>query len=262
MRAALRRVGRLSLEGLGHVGDASHMAAALGREALGWRRLNGRLLAKVTLDQVRFGGTQALWLVASIATIVGAVSIVQSFSVLANLADDLVGSFLVGLIVRELGPLVTAVVLLGRSGTAIATELGSMRLNGEIDALRAHRIDPLAFVVLPRVFGAVLSMLLLTVVFDLMGVLGGFAVSVLLKDLSFALLRGKFLSALTNVDLALTAAKAVLFGGAIAFSACYFGLRVERSPTELPRAVTRSVVASLVVLFVLDGVLAVALYLP
>jgi len=182
--------------------------------------------------------------------------------VLSSLADDPVGSFLVGIIVRELGPLVTAVVVLGRSGTAIATELGSMRLNGEIDALRAHRIDPLAFVVLPRVLGAVLSMLLLTVVFDLMGVLGGFAVSIFLKDLSFALLVGRFLAALTNTDLALTAGKAVLFGGSIAFSACYFGLRVERSPTELPRAVTRSVVASLVALFVIDGVLAVLHYLP
>lgn len=261
MRRLLTRLGRWFLGGLGHVGNLSSMARALLLRIPRLGEVDLRLLLKITLDQTRFSGTQAVPLIAAIATILGAVSIIQSFSILSGLADDLVGAFLVGLIVREMGPLVTAVVLIGRSGTAMATELGSMRLNGEIDALRAHRIDPLAFVVLPRMLGGMLSMLLLCAVFDLMGILGGFAASMPLMDISFTLLRGRVLSALTNQDLVLTAAKAALFGGATAFISCYFGLRVQRSPTELPRAVTSAVVTCLGVLFLADGLLAALVYL-
>ncbi|MEK7746186.1 MAG: ABC transporter permease, partial [Elusimicrobiota bacterium] len=241
--------------------NLSDMAWALLRRLSRLGEIDLRILLNITLDQTRFSGTQAMLLTGTIATILGGVSIIQSFSVLSGLADDLVGVFLVGLIVRELGPLVTAVVLIGRSGTAMAAELGSMRLNGEIDVLLAHRIDPLVFVVLPRMLGGIFAMLILCAVFDLMGILGGFAASMPLMDLSFALLRGRVLSALTNQDLFLTAAKAVLFGGATAFISCYFGLRVQRSPTELPQAVTRAVVTCLGVVFLVDGILAAFVYL-
>ena len=257
----LLRLGRWLRGGLGHVGNISDMAWAMLRSISRLGEVDLRLLLKITLDQTRFSGTQAIFLIAAIATILGGVSIIQSFSVLSGLADDLIGAFLVGLIVREMAPLVTAVVLIGRSGTAMATELGSMRLNGEIDVLLAHRIDPLAFVVLPRMLGAIFAMLILCAVFDFMGILGGFAASMPLMDLSFALLRGRVLSALTNQDLVLTAAKALLFGGSTAFISCYFGLRVQRSPTELPRAVTRAVVTCLGVVFLVDGILAAFVYL-
>ena len=98
------------------------------------------------------------------------------------------------------------------------------------------------------------------VLFDVTGLLGGSVIAVLVKDLSFSLLRGRVAAALTPADFIMTALKALLFGQTIALLSCYFGLRVKRSPTELPQAVTRAVVASLAGVFAVDAALAAAFY--
>lgn len=225
------------------------------------RRLPKRLLGKIALNQFRFTGLQAMPLIAAVAALIGAVTIIQSVQVLTGLRDDLIGTLLVSIIVRELGPLITAVILIGRSGTAMATELGAMRLNGEIEALQAHRIDPVDYVVLPRVHGAVVSMLALIVVFDLMGILGGLGIAVMVQDVSFALLEHRVMESLTNLDVLISVLKAVLFGQAIAVLSCFSGLGVRKSPTELPQAVTKAVVLSLGAVFLIDSLLAAAFYL-
>lgn len=260
MHRTLMIAGRRARRLLAHLGSLSRLQLKLARSSLALGRLNLRLIGKIACNQILFTGLEAAPLVAVIAASIGAVSIIQSANLLTGLADDLIGALLVSVIVRELGPLVAAVILIGRSGTAMATELGSMRLSGEIEALKAYRIDPLDFVILPRVLGMVLSLFALTVLFDLVGVLGGFGISLLIKSISFALLKSRVMSALTNGDLVLSALKALLFGEAIAVLSCYFGLRVQQSPTELPQAVTRAVVASMTCVILLDG-LAAAFYL-
>ena len=254
-------LGRRTRGFLALVGDMASLSWLLLKRAFGAHRHSLTILGKITFNQVRFSGLQAVPLIAIIATLIGAVSIIQSFALLTGLADSYIGSLLVSIIIRELGPLVTAIILIGRSGTAMATEIGSMRLNGEVEALAAYRIDPVTFIVLPRVVGAAIAMFGLIVCFDIMGILGGFLVSLLLADISFPLLMAKVMEALTNVDVALSLAKAFLFGQAIAALCCYFGLEVRQSPTELPQAVTKAVVASLTSVFLLDGLLAAAFYL-
>ncbi len=261
LRALAVDVGRRARRGLAGVGRFSRFVGGTARAAANPARLNPRVLGKVLLNQVRFSGLHAAPLTAGAATMIGAVAIIQSFTFLTGLADDYIGSLLVSVIIRELGPLVTAIILIGRSGTAMATETGSMRLNGEIEALEAYRIDPAAFIVLPRLVGAVLAMLALIVVFDALGIFGGFLVALTRMDLSLALLLGRVLEALTPRDVLLSALKAVGFGSAIALLSCSFGLDVEPSPTELPKAVTKAVVASLASVLVIDGVIAFAFYL-
>jgi len=136
-----------------------------------------------------------------------------------------------------------------------------MRLSGEMEALQAYRIDPLDFVILPRMAATVVSLFVLIVLFDVVGILGGFGIAVLVKDISFPLLRSRVMSALTNTDLAVTAFKALLFGQAVALLSCHYGLGVRHSPTELPQAVTRAVVASMVSVLALDSALTAAFYL-
>lgn len=261
MKRALLVAGRGARDLLSFVGSVARLAAALGLKMLGFPRLNLRVLGKVTLTQVQFSGLEAAPLVAVIAASVGAVSIIQSFNRLTSLAPDMIGLLLATVVVRELGPLVTAVILIGRSGTAMATELGSMRLSGETEALRAFRIDPVDFVILPRVVGMVLSLFSLIVLFDLMGILGGYWIALLIQDVSFSLLRGRVMSALTNADIVVSVLKALVFGSAIAVLSCHFGLRVRKSPTELPQAVTKAVVASMLTVVLLDGLVAAAFYL-
>lgn len=253
-------VGRRARGLLAFVGSLARLNLALAGKLLRLPVLNLRVIGKVAANQVRFSGLEAAPLVALVAALVGGVCIIQAMNLLTGLADELIGNILVVVIVRELGPLVVAVILIGRSGTAMATELGSMRLSGEMEALKAYRIDSLDFVILPRVLAMVLSLFCLVALFDVMGLLGGFAFSALLQDLSFALLRGRVSAALTNADIVVSAVKAVLFGYAIALLSCYYGLRVRKSPTELPQAVTKAVVSSLVSVVAIDSLVAAAFY--
>ena len=259
MKNALISLGRAARGALAFVGGLSRLCAALAGAVLGLPRLNLPLLLKIAVNQIRFSGVQAMPLVALIAGLVGAISIVESFNKLTSAAPDLIGPLLATVIVRDLGPLVTSVILIGRSGTAIATELGSMRLSGELDDLRAFRIDPIAFVVLPRIVGVVFSLFSLIVLFDLMGILGGYGISLLIERVSFALVRDRIMSELNNWDLIFSALKALLFGSAIAALPCYFGLRVRR-PTDLPRAVTKAVVACMVAVVAMDAIMVAAFY--
>ncbi|HBL17717.1 MAG: hypothetical protein A2X36_02965 [Elusimicrobia bacterium GWA2_69_24] len=261
MRGLLGYFGRSARETLSHIGGIVLLGWRTAGAAAHLRAPNLPLVWKVVLLQVRFSGLQAVPLVAGISLVLGAATIFQAFDLLGHLADNYIGGLLFGVVVSELGPLTAAVVLIARSGTAMATELGSMKLNGEIEALQSFCVSPTAFVVFPRVLGAVLALGGLIVVFDLLGLVGGFGVAMLVMDLSFPVVQERVLTAMSNGALAGSVLKAGLFGSAIALICCHYGLSLRRSPTELPKAVTQAVVWALVSVFLLDGLVMVAGYL-
>lgn len=260
-RRALVLIGRRTRAALTHLGRFARLLRAVASAANSLPRLNLRVIGRAASQQVRFTGLHAAPLVAVMAAAIGAVGILEFAQLLTGLADDLIGSLLVTIVVREMGPLIAAIVVIARSGTAMAAELGTMRLGGQLDALQAYRVDPAAFVLLPRVAGTVAALFGLIVLFDTAGLLGGAAIASALRGLSAAMVAAKVEAALTGLDFALSAAKALLFGASIASLSCYHGLLVRRSPTELPQAVTRGVVASLAAVFILDGLLAAAFLL-
>src|SRR5690606_35674705 len=116
----------------------------------------------------------------------GAIVILQSsvnFSLLGG--GTLLGDLMVGIIIRELAPLLTALIVIARSGTAVASEIGNMRVNREIEALEAMGIHPLSYIVFPRLMGGVVSVVCLAVYFVLIAALGGFFVTIPLHSLTF-----------------------------------------------------------------------------
>jgi phospholipid/cholesterol/gamma-HCH transport system permease protein len=256
VRRFLVFVGRRARLALMHVGRFARLLRATAAAALGLRKGNLRMAAKTASAQVRFTGLHAAPLVAVMAAAIGAVGILEFVRLLTGLADELIGSLLVTIVVREMGPLIAAVVVIARSGTAMAAEVGTMRLGGEFDALQAYRVDPASYVLLPRAAGTVAALFALIVLFDAAGLVGGAVIASGLRGLSTAMVAAKVTAALNGADFALSAAKALLFGTAISSLSCYNGLLVRRSPTELPQAVTRGVVASLGAVFVLDAALA------
>ncbi len=260
-RRALVFVGRRAHAQFMHVGRFARLLGAVAAAGAGLRKGNLRMTAKTASSQVLFTGLHAAPLVAVMAAAIGAVGILEFVRLLTGLADDLMGNLLVTIVVREMGPLIAAIVVIARSGTAMAAEIGTMRLGGQFDALQAYRVDPAAFVLLPRVLGTVVALFGLIVLFDAAGLLGGALIASAVRDLSAPMVAAKVRAAMTNGDFALTAAKAVLFGTSIAAFSCYNGLLVRRSPTELPQAVTRGVVASLAAVFVLDAALALSFLL-
>jgi phospholipid/cholesterol/gamma-HCH transport system permease protein len=243
------------------LGDQVHLVWRTLRSSLGLRPGQLAVVGAQTSLQIRFTGLDAGMLVAGTALLLGAVTLIQAFSQLSGLgAENYIGTLMVVIILRELGPLLTAVLVIGRSGTAIAAELGTMQLNGEVDALAVHGVDPYRYLLLPRWAGVLVSVFALVVFFDAAALGGGFLVARLKYGITWGFFMESVRQSLSNLDFMAALLKVFFFAGAITFHACHFGLRVRRSQTEVPQAVTRAVVSALVAVFVLDGLIAAFFY--
>ena len=243
------------------LGDQAHLVFQTLRHALLLRTDQLRVVGTQLRLQIRFTALDALGLVVGLALLLGAVTLIQAFSQLSGLgAENYIGVLMVLIILRELGPLLTAVLVIGRSSTAIAAELGSMQLNGEVDALAAHGVNPYQYLLLPRWLGVMVSLFVLVVCFDAAALGGGFLVARLKYGMAFGIYMDSVRQTLSNADFIATLLKVVLFAGAITFHACHFGLGIRRSQTEIPQAVTKTVVSALVAVFLLDGFIAALFY--
>jgi phospholipid/cholesterol/gamma-HCH transport system permease protein len=200
----------------------------------------------VWLEQMKFTGVDAVPLTCAAGVIVGAIVTIQSMAILPQVgAADSLGKLMTMIVIRELGPLLVAFIVIGRSATAVSVELGTMVFGEELVALRTLGIPLRPYVVFPRIAGVTASTIGLLIYFDLAAVVGGYLVSYLLLHLS----PGFFLNSLAHhiapMDLVATMAKGFLFGAIIASIACYFGLSVKRSPTEIPQVAMRAVVTAI-----------------
>ena len=143
---------------------------------------------------------------------------------------EYVGKFMVMIVVRELGPLLTALLVIARSGTAVASELGSMQVNKEMDALKTMGINPLSFVIFPRLIGGVVSVICLAFYFVLFATLSGATVCWLVKGMPFGVYFTSLAQAAGLSDVLVFFTKN-LFGGLIIFAvSCYQGLQVGTKP--------------------------------
>lgn len=161
---------------------------------------------------------------------------------------------------RELGPLFTAILLSGFAGASIAAELGAMVEGEEIKALRAHALDPIRFLVVPRVIATATMMLGLTVLADLVAVFGGYLCATMRLGLNGAIYIESTRAALTVSDYITGLTKAAVFGVVIALLACYEGLGVRGGAEGVGRATTTTVVKSIVGLIAADVVFAAIFY--
>lgn len=247
--------GLISLSDMANLGLLAVRAAGrLPGPALG-------VVVRVAARQTWFTGIQALPLTGLIAFLIGAVVMIQAVTQLSLLdVVGLAGDLMVIVVLRELGPLITAVIVIGRSGTAMAAELATMRQRGEVDSLDAMGIDPIQYLFLPRLLGAVISLFALMVYFDVLAVAGGFVALAARTQTLFATYMQSVGEAVTARDIALIPAKALLFGTLFALLSCSRGFSVGRSPTEIPRAATGAVVSSLLGIFVADAALAMVVY--
>jgi phospholipid/cholesterol/gamma-HCH transport system permease protein len=258
----LARLGYRSRRVLEELSNFSRFVALAVASITAVPALGLRTAVMVVVRQILFTGVQALPFLTVVSLLVGTILVVQSLSQLAKIgAEELVGQIFVLAVVRELGPLLTAIVVIGRSGTAIAAELATNKVSGEIEALETMGIDIYQYVVIPRVLGMVISLFSLVIFFDAVAVLGVFGVAALKLTVPFHLFLQYVMGALSAADIYISAGKSVLFGLTIAFLCSYHGLIVGRSPTEVPQAVTRAVVQSIGLVFVMSGLVSVAFYL-
>jgi len=222
-------------------------------------RAGRRVATKVLFKQVWFTALQAIPLVIILAAILSFLVISQATRELGRLgATELLGRLMVVVIVRELGPLLTALAVAGRSGTAIAAELATNKVMGELNALRAMGIDPLHYHVLPRLGATILSVFGLIVVFDLVAIFSGLMAATM-AGMTSARYFEIVLASLTFHDVLLTAIKGLIFGVIVGVIPCFRGLSISGRPTEVPIAASQAVVTSIIAIFVCSGLFVVLL---
>lgn len=202
-------------------------------------------------------GVGALPIVALISFLIGMILAFVGNVQLASFGASLYVADLVGIaMVREMGVMMTAIIMSGRTGAAFAAHLGSMNANQEIDALRTFGINPFDYLVLPRVFALVLMMPILTVYSNVIGILGGMLVGAGV-GIPPSLFWAELLTAVDMTQASLGVIKSVFFGVAIAISGCLFGMNSGGSSAAVGQATTKAVVAAITTIIVLDSAFAV-----
>jgi phospholipid/cholesterol/gamma-HCH transport system permease protein len=214
-----------------------------------------RPVLSVYLRQVYFSGLEAVRIIMAMALIIGTVIIAQIASIAGGNSGFLAGKLMTWIIVRELGPLLVAIIVIARSGTAVAAELSQMKIGGELESLSILGIPIGVYLVMPRILGIATALVMLTIYFEVTALLGGFLVASLGWRVPFELYQQGIFSVLTLGGVLASLVKSALFGLVIASVCCRNGLSVGRSVTQIPQATTRAVMQSLLLILLLDGLM-------
>jgi len=205
-------------------------------------------------------GANALPIISLISLLVGLIIAFESAQPLAQFGAQIYIANMIGLLmVRELGPLMTAIMLAGRSGSAFAAEIGTMKVNEELNALQTMGLDPVRFLVIQRIMAGVLLAPLLTVYSMCLGVLGGVLVMLSL-GFPIKLIYNQLISSLDVSDILLGISKGLVFGIIVAFVGCLRGLQTRKGPSAVGESTTRAVVSSILLIIIADAVFSVIIY--
>lgn len=218
-----------------------------------------RLRVTATVAQMEATGLNALPIVGLLCFLVGVVLAYMGALQLEQFGATILTVNLVGVsVLREIGILLAAIIVAGRSGSAFAAQIGTMKVNQEVDALETMGMSAIEVLVLPRVIALIVVMPLLTVWADAAGLLGGAVVALFLLDLSIAQFLTQLKAAVQFWDFGTGLLKAPIFALVIALVGCYDGLRVSGSAESVGRYTTRAVVESIFLVIVLNAAFAVA----
>lgn len=254
MTAVVAAIGQSGARRLTVLGGLARFALRALRAFARLSRTGRVVMLRVLVNQIRFTGLQAVGLVTMLSANLSFLVIAQTVQQLGRLgALEKVGTIMVVAVIRELGPLLTALIVVSRSGTAIAAEMATNRVMGEVTALEAMGIDPYIYLVLPRMLGAIVSVGCLMIVFDAVALASGF-VGAATSGMSLTRYTAIVLATLSAKDVWLTVAKGITYGAAVALFCSYHGLAVKAGPTEIPQAVTRGVVGTIVAIFVMSAI--------
>lgn len=205
-------------------------------------------------------GVNALVVAGMVSFLTGVIMAFQAAVPLRQFGVDIFVVNLVALaLLRELGPIMTAVVFAGRSGSAFAAEIGTMKVNEELNALETMGLDPMRFLVVPRVLAGFIVTPILTIYANLLGIAGGFFV-MMLQGFPFAALWNQLLSAITIHDVLTGLIKSFVFGVLVAGIGCLRGLQTGTGAEAVGVSTTRAVVSGIFLIVVVDAIFAVVFY--
>ena len=241
----------LTLAALNFIGEVT---AGFGRFCIGRAAVNSRDMWRV----FRQCGVDALAIVSLTSLLLGLIlAFVSSLQLRAFGAEIYVSALVSVSMVRVMGPVLTGIVLAGRTGASFAAIIGSMQANEEVDALITFGLDPVDFLVLPRVLGLAVMTPLLTIYADVMGILGGFLVGTLMMDISPSAYWENTLANMSLSQIWIGLLHALVFGFVVSITGCYQGLKAGRNVEAVGQATTAAVVNSIVGIIVSTSVITI-----
>jgi phospholipid/cholesterol/gamma-HCH transport system permease protein len=215
----------------------------------------------VLVMQILFTFVEALVLASLLALGIGAAVDILGLRFLSNLSQEkFIYPLLIAIITRELGPLLTAFIIIARSATAIATEVAGMVVSHEVEAYISIGLDPLEHIGVPRFVGVTISLFLLNVYFSVFGLAGSFLVAQFFTPIDATVFFGNLLQVLTVPDIIISLIKSIVFGVIIALSALMQGFAVERASTEVPVAGLKAVSSAFALCIIADILLSAVYY--
>jgi len=217
---------------------------------------------RVLILQIYFTGVNALSIITFIALAMGAVIIIQGLTILPQFGQgDLIYIILTTIITRELGPILTAFIVIARSGTAIATELGHMVVTHQMEAYISVGISPVSYLIVPRFLGVTISLIILTIYFNIIGLIASFFITQIIKPMQFMEYFQNLISALKYSDIIVSLIKSFVFGVIISTVATYNAFKVKVASTEIPQVVIKAVGQGFILCIIANVIITLAYYL-
>lgn len=205
------------------------------------------------LEQMEFVGVGSLPIILLVGFFSGAVAAQQAIAALEIFGQERFVGATVGLsLAQELAPVFTGLMITARAGSGMATELGSMRITEQIDALTTFAVNPIQYLVTPRIVATVIMMPVMTMVFNIVGLVGAYLYSIYLKDIDLGQFIEMYKYWTDPKDYVIGSIKAFVFGGSLSLAACFQGFSIRGGAKEVGLATTRAVVAGSVSILILD----------
>jgi phospholipid/cholesterol/gamma-HCH transport system permease protein len=206
-------------------------------------------------------GVNAVYIICMLSFIIGLVIALQSAAQLRNFGANI---YIVDLIVismmREMGPLITAILVAGRSGSAIAAEIATMKVTSELDAIKTMALNPIRFVIVPKMHGSIITMPFLTILSNVMGILGGMLIAYLYLDIGPEIFISRMGETLYNRDILIGILKSLVFAVLIVLTGSFFGLNVEEGAEGVGKVTTQAVVVAISIVIIADSIIGLIFY--
>jgi len=220
-----------------------------------------RLGRSALMTQIVRIGVRSIGIVSLVCGCIGFILALQMQPPLAEFGQtDKIANIVGVAVFRELGPLIAAIVLTGFAGAAIAAELGTMVVGEEIEALEAHALNPIRFLVVPRVLATIISLIALTIIADIVAVASGAFVTITFLGVPYELYKSNTLAQLAVSDFVTGLVKAAVFGTILSLIACHNGLKVTGGAAGVGRATTDTVVQTIVLVIIADLIITTIFY--
>lgn len=252
---------RLGESAITHTFNIRLMAAFIGSVFLAFVRVLFKpklLRVDDTITHIENTGVNAIPIVALISFLLGLIIAFMSSLQLQQFGANIYVASLVALaMVSELGPIMTAIIVAGRTGSAFAAEIGTMKISEEVDALFSMGFDPTLFLVIPRMLAAIVVVPILTLFFDIFAIFGGLVVGVLILKLSPSAYITQTIDALSLVEITWGFMKSIIFAILVSWIACLRGFQTKGGAAAVGNAATSAVVSSLFLIILFDSIIAV-----